>query len=89
MLQLTMCQYVALQARKACLLFLNEASLFYALLVLKLQAAYGSVGFQLDFADQAALDAALGSALLPPRVATLDCRISVYRCLICLGDLAR
>ncbi|KAK9905112.1 hypothetical protein WJX75_009845 [Coccomyxa subellipsoidea] len=78
-----------LKARKACLLFLNEASLFYALLVLKLQAAYGSVGFQLDFADQAALDAALGSALLPPRVATLDCRISVYRCLICLGDLAR
>lgn len=77
------------QATHACLRFLKEAALFYAMLVLKLQAAYGSVSFQLDFADQAALDAALGSVLLPPRAATLDCRISVYRCLICLGDLAR
>ena len=80
---------MALQVRDTCLRFLNEASLFYALLVLKLQAAYGSVGFELDYADKAALDSALGSVLLPPRVATLDCRISVYRCLICLGDLAR
>ncbi|BDA49482.1 probable telomerase-binding protein EST1A at N-terminal half [Coccomyxa sp. Obi] len=77
------------KVRDACLRFLNEASLFYALLVLKLQAAYGSVGFELDYADKSALDTALGSVLLPPRVATLDCRISVYRCLICLGDLAR
>lgn len=80
---------MALQVRDTCLRFLNEASLFYALLVLKLQSAYGSVGFELDYADKAALDNALGSVLLPPRVATLDCRISVYRCLICLGDLAR
>ncbi len=80
---------MTLQAKGACLRFLKEASLFYALLILKLQAAYGSVDFQLEFADHAALDAALGSAMLPPRVATLDCRLSVYRCLICLGDLAR
>ena len=78
-----------MQVISAFVKFVKEASLFYALLAVKLQAAYGSVDFQLSFADQADLDAALSSVALPPRMATPDCRISIYRCLICLGDLAR
>ena len=38
---------------------------------------------------QAAMDAAIASAEMPQRVGVQDCRMSVYRCLICLGDLAR
>jgi hypothetical protein len=78
-----------MQVISAFLKFVRETSLFYATLAVKLQAAFGSVGFKLSFADQAELDAALEGMVLPPRTATFDCRISIYRCLICLGDLAR
>jgi Est1 DNA/RNA binding domain len=58
-----------------------------------LQAVHGDVGFAADASDVHAMhgwqppqrlhgDGGLGEA-------AIDCRISVYRCLICLGDLAR
>ena len=64
--------------------FLQDAALFYRQLACKLQAAYGSVGFSLA-------DAQLQS---PPHLPEQqykqqDCRQSVYRCLICLGDIFR
>ena len=64
--------------------FLQDAALFYRQLACKLQAAYGSVGFTLA-------DAQLQT---PPNLPEQqykqqDCRQSVYRCLICLGDIFR
>ena len=41
-----------LQATAAFVKFLREAAIFYGLLIAKLQAAYGTVGFQLAFVDQ-------------------------------------
>ena len=69
--------------------FLREASTFYALLTLKLQAAYGQLGFALDFPGLDDLAAATERTVIPAFKTSLDCRISIYRCLICLGDLAR
>ena len=69
--------------------FLREASAFYALLTLKLQAAYGQLGFALDFPGLDDLAAATERTVIPEFKISLDCRISIYRCLICLGDLAR
>lgn len=70
--------------------FLREASVFYALLTAKLQAAYGQLGFALAFPGMDDdLAAAAQRSALPIFKAALDCRISIYRCLICLGDLAR
>ena len=69
---------------------LREASVFYALLTAKLQAAYGQLGFALAFPGMDDdLAAAAQRSALPDFNAALDCRISIYRCLICLGDLAR
>ena len=69
--------------------FLREASTFYALLILKLQAAFGQLGFALDFPGLDDLAAATERTVIPDFKTSLDCRISIYRCLICLGDLAR
>lgn len=69
--------------------FLREASTFYALLTLKLQAAFGQLGFALDFPDLDDLAAVAQQPAIPEFKTSLDCRISIYRCLICLGDLAR
>ena len=70
--------------------FLREASVFYALLTAKLQAAYGQLGFALVFPGMDDdLAAAVQRSALPEFKAALDCRISIYRCIICLGDLAR
>lgn len=44
------------QATAAFVKFLQEASTFYGVLITGLQAAYGSVGSQLNFADQARCD---------------------------------
>lgn len=64
--------------------FLQDAALFYKQLAVKLQSAYGSVGYS-------AADAQLTAV---PSVADQthhhhDCRNSVFRCLICLGDIYR
>jgi len=54
------------------------------------QIVYGSVGYELSPAEAAALGGALAPDMLPPpSEVPHDCRQSVYRCLICLGDLAR
>ena len=45
----------AAQTSGALLKFLREGAIFYGLLATKLQAAYGSVGFPLAFADQVLL----------------------------------
>ena len=47
------------QATAAFVKFLHEAASFYAVLACKLQAAYGSVGVQLTFADQVCCDCRL------------------------------
>ena len=65
--------------------FLQEGAKFYRELALKLQMAYGDVGFALA-------DAQLQN--LPDfdsqqQYQQQDCRVSVYRCLICLGDICR
>ena len=69
--------------------FLREASIFYALLTLKLQAAFGQLGFALEFPGLDDLAAATHQTEISEFKTSLDCRISIYRCLICLGDLAR
>lgn len=67
--------------------FLDNSREFYLELAVTLQATYGDVGFR-SGSEEAVLDTAAFSQL--PAVGTgLDCRISVYRCLICLGDLSR
>ncbi len=54
------------------------------------QARYGSVGYELEPADAAVLRGAVAPEKLPPPAAApRDCRKSVNRCLIRLGDLAR
>lgn len=64
--------------------FLQDAALFYRQLACKLQTAYGSVGFTLA-------DAHLQTQPSVPeqQYQQQDCRPSVYRCLICLGDIFR
>lgn len=55
-----------------------------------MQMVYGTVGYELSQTEASALGAALAPGAVPPPSATpRDCRQSVYRCLICLGDLAR
>ncbi|KAK9838148.1 hypothetical protein WJX81_004181 [Elliptochloris bilobata] len=78
------------KVRSAFLHFLCCAEAFYQALAAKLQAVYGSVGYELSPAEASALGAALSPAAVPPpSEAPHDCRPSVCRCLICLGDLAR
>ncbi|DBA73433.1 TPA: hypothetical protein ACH3X1_011469 [Trebouxia sp. C0004] len=64
--------------------FLQDAALFYRQLACKLQAAYGAVGFSLE-------EAQLQTAPAVPdhQYILQDCKPSVYRCLICLGDIFR
>ena len=64
--------------------FLHDAALFYRQLACKLQSAYGNVGFSLA-------DAKLQTVPSVPaeQYKQQDCTQSVYRCLICLGDIFR
>ena len=64
--------------------FLQDAALFYKQLAVKLQTAYGSVGYS-------AADAQLTAVPSVPDQTyhQHDCRSSVFRCLICLGDIYR
>lgn len=80
---------VLLQTTAVFVKYLREASAFYALLAVKLQAAYGQLGFALDFPGLEDLLEAIERTAVPEFKTGLDCRISIYRCLICLGDLAR
>lgn len=64
--------------------FLKEGAKFYRELALKLQIAYGDVGFSLADAKLQALPDVPDNQFQP-----LDCSMSVYRCLICLGDICR
>ena len=66
--------------------FLNEASGFYTQLVISLQAAHIDVGLRvqqsgqsIELHDSQLLNTAVRSTVV----------VSIYRCLICLGDLAR
>ena len=81
----------------ALLKFLTCASDFYEGLALKLQATFGGAGFVVSARRQGPSEgvAPAGShSAQPPRpqeppARGVDVKISVYRCLICLGDLAR
>ena len=64
--------------------FLQDAALFYRQLACKLQAAYGAVGFSLEDAQLQTTPAVPDHQYIPQ-----DCKPSVYRCLICLGDIFR
>ena len=64
--------------------FLQDAALFYRQLACKLQVAYGNVGFSLADAQLEALPAVPNQ-----QYSAQDCQASVYRCLICLGDIFR
>jgi len=81
--------FVHLQTTTVFVKFLREASTFYALLTVKLQAAFGQLGFALNFPGLEDLAGASARSVIPEVKTSLDCRISIYRCLICLGDLAR
>ena len=78
------CVLLGVQVKVAFKNFLQDAALFYRQLACKLQTAYGSVGFSLA-------DAQLQTAPSIPEKDYMqqDCRPSVYRCLICLGDIFR
>ena len=74
------------QTRRAFLGLLAEGTGFYKALAMKLQTAYGDAKFQ--FAPEEA--PSIGAiASLSSVDKGQDVRQSVYRCLICLGDLAR
>lgn len=64
--------------------FLQDAALFYKQLAVKLQVAYGSVGYSVADAQLTAVPTVPDQAY-----SHQDCRISVFRCLICLGDIFR
>jgi hypothetical protein len=66
--------------------FLTEAAGSYTQLIINLQAAHGNVGLwvnpsgqSIELRDSQLLDTAVRSPVV----------VSIYRCLICLGDLAR
>lgn len=64
--------------------FLQDAALFYKQLAVKLQTAYGSVGYSVADAQLTAVPPVPDQAYRQQ-----DCRNSVFRCLICLGDIFR
>ncbi|KAA6424776.1 MAG: hypothetical protein FRX49_05443 [Trebouxia sp. A1-2] len=64
--------------------FLQDAARFYRQLACKLQTAYGAVGFSLEEAQLQTAPAVPDQQYTPQ-----DCKPSVYRCLICLGDIFR
>ncbi|KAL4853490.1 hypothetical protein ACK3TF_005514 [Chlorella vulgaris] len=69
--------------------YLRDAQAFYLQLAAKLQQRYGDAGFPQALAAQHLQ--ALGQEVAAVEAAPQpqDCRASVHRCLICLGDLAR
>lgn len=83
--------------------FLEDATAFYKALAYRLQEVYGSAGFTVQPREAGALDGVVASAGSTPSTtpSTLPggngeaggashlCRQSVYRCIVCLGDLAR
>lgn len=79
------------QVKIALLKFLQEATQFYKQLAVKLQATFGDVGFTVDAQSQISSENVQRQQQQQQRTAAsaVDARISVYRCLICLGDLAR
>ena len=74
------------QVKVALLKFLQDASDFYRRLAVKLQATFGDVGVAIDAQGQISSENA-PSQQQP--AGAVNARVSVYRCLICLGDLAR
>lgn len=64
--------------------FLQDAALFYKQLAVKLQTAYGNVGYSVADAQLTAVPPVPDQAYRHQ-----DCRNSVFRCLICLGDIFR
>ncbi|KAL4421752.1 hypothetical protein ABPG77_009735 [Micractinium sp. CCAP 211/92] len=70
--------------------FLEDGKAFYLILVLKLQQRFGPAGLPPALAAQHLQQMGLAEpAPLPPSSRPLDCRASVHRCLVCLGDLSR
>lgn len=63
---------------------MQDAARFYRQLACKLQTAYGAVGFSLEEAQLQTAPAVPDQQYTPQ-----DCKPSVYRCLICLGDIFR
>ena len=65
--------------------FLTDAAAFYKDLIIRLQQEQGDVGAVLALGGQVVIE----QGLLAAREGAGGCRVSVYRCLVCLGDLAR
>ena len=78
------CTDCMLQVKIAFGRFLQDAALFYKQLAVKLQIAYGSVGYSVADAQLTAVPSVPDQAYQHQ-----DCRTSVFRCLICLGDIFR
>lgn len=77
----------SLQASGAFSKFLAEAADFYRALVLRLQTTYGSVGVDTAPEDVHVLDRT--ASISAKDAGNVDCRSSVCRSLVCLGDIAR
>ena len=87
-MQLLNCES-AVQVKVALLKFLKSASEFYESLAMKLQATFGDAGFTSTDTSAAAPAIRVPRTLPHALNVGVDVKISVYRCLICLGDLAR
>lgn len=78
-----------MQVKVALLKFLKSASEFYEGLAMKLQATFGDAGFTSTDTLLAPPASQVPQTLPHALPIGVDVKISVYRCLICLGDLAR
>ena len=75
------------QVKAALLKFLEEATSFYLQLIASLQAAHGTIGLLLGTVPSSPR-IVLHADQLPATEHSVVV-VSIYRCLICLGDLAR
>ncbi|KAL4431450.1 hypothetical protein ABPG75_006706 [Micractinium tetrahymenae] len=70
--------------------FLEDGKGFYLQLTVNLQQRFGPAGFPQALAAQHLQQMGLAEPEpLPASSRPLDCRASVHRCLVCLGDLSR
>ena len=75
------------QVKAALLKFLDEATTFYMQLITDLQSTFGDIGLRMgDGQSTARLELHASQPLSTRHPASV---VSIYRCLICLGDLAR
>lgn len=76
-----------MQWTKACGTLLLDGIGFYKSLAAKLQLVYGDVGYKLSTRDRGTYAKQLAGVKVASRPE--DVRVSVSRCLVCIGDLIR